>query len=143
MKTKAVSSGFQEYSLKAADLLQMAKRAGVPYTTALDTTYYFISIEDWKKVIEDCRKNMPSYVEDRRDCENLAAWFQTKVNEKYCLNTMGMALLKNIPHAINLFVAADTSSGLPTVTFVFVEPQTGEMQPFINDKWKIEDWEMG
>jgi len=68
----------------------------VPYPKALifldDKRYYYVSHEDWGKVIRYALLDMPAYLTAKFDCENVSNVCRCRVSSKYKLNTMGEAV---------------------------------------------------
>ncbi len=90
-----------------------------------DSMYYVLSMEGWKKVFADVLANMPKYLAEKLDCEDMAFLCMTRIIEKYEINGCGVAV-GNAPigyHGFNLFVSFDDGKA----TLHTLEPQTGEM----------------
>jgi len=85
-----------------------------------DNTYWYISHEDWGKVIKDVLKNFPKWTAERFDCENYSMLCSARVSEKYKLNTCGIAIGDSPMgwHGYNVFLSAG-------MTLAILEPQTG------------------
>ena len=75
----------------------------------LDGWYYYVSLEDWGKVLWDLVFSSSLTKLDKFDCDNYALKAMTICHERYGLNTMGM-VIGNIPsgrHAFNIFYHGD------------------------------------
>jgi hypothetical protein len=82
---------------------------------------------------------MPTYLPERRDCDDIASIFHGRFVERYALNTMGIVTIPEQKHVINLFPAE--VDGI--VRLYFIEPQNGQIEPFKNERgWKAGEWEM-
>ena len=88
-----------------------------------DNDYYIVSLEDWGKVFQDVLLNMPKYTAEKYDCENAAMLATARVNEKYQLNTCGIAIGASPfgEHGYNVFVAMVNDR----VQCYILEPQNG------------------
>jgi len=90
-----------------------------------DNHYYYVSHEDWGKVIRYALLDSPAYLVDKFDCDNFSNSCRCRVSSKYKLNTMGEAFGAS-PwgyHAFNLFV----SSVNDEPKLFLLEPQTGDI----------------
>jgi len=86
-----------------------------------DSNYWYVSLEDWGKVLKDVTFGMPKYTKERFDCSNFAMLTSARVSETYKLNTCGICV-GDSPwgyHGFNLILAED---GL-----YYFEPQTGDV----------------
>jgi len=115
-----------EYEMTRVDLLSLIR---TPYPKALifldDKRYYYVSHEDWGKVIRYALLDMPAYLTEKFDCENTSNVCRCRVSSKYKLNTMGEAVGQS-PwgyHAFNLFVSS--IDGEPKL--FILEPQNGDI----------------
>ena len=115
-----------EYEMTRDDLLSLIR---IPYPKALvfldDKRYYYVSHVDWGKVIRDVLLNMPAYLTDKFDCENVSNVCRCRTSSIYKLNTMGEAVGPS-PwgyHAFNLFVS--DIDGEPKL--FILEPQTSDI----------------
>lgn len=108
------------------DLLSLIR---IPYPRALvfldDKRYYYVSHEDWGKVIRYALLGMSAYITEKFDCENVSNVCRCRVSSEYKLNTMGEAVGQS-PwgyHAFNLFVSrVDDEPKL-----FILEPQNGDI----------------
>ena len=113
---------FQEYSTDRAYLLAKLKLLpGLLHIHLWDRQYYYVSHSDWGRIFEDVLQNMPKYTKTKFDCDNFTMLVSARVNEKYKVNTCGIATGQGPsgPHAFNIFFSEE---GL-----FFLEPQTGEV----------------
>ena len=88
-----------------------------------DRWYYYVTLEDWGRIIKDVLYNMPRYTSSRFDCENFAMLCSSRVSERYKVNMMAVAIGRNPsgPHGFNVFVSrVDDEPRL-----FILEPQTG------------------
>ena len=75
----------------------------------LDDEYYYLTLNDWQVVFREVFNKMPSYIKDRRDCEDMAWMFKGFVSALSGLNGFGW-VIGNIPtgrHGFNMFLAED------------------------------------
>ncbi len=73
----------------------------------LDNEYYYLTLEDWRKVFNEVFSRMPSYIRDRRDCEDFAWIFRGFVILLAGMNAFGW-VIGDIPagrHGFNMFYA--------------------------------------
>lgn len=136
MGVKETPSGFKEFSLSSEKLIALADTNKIPLLVLYDTDYFYVSLEDWGTLLGACLKEMPLYLAERRDCENLASILQGRVSERYALNSLGVATLVDVDHSLNLFPAEQT--GL--IYLYAVDPQNGNIRPISN--FKVKRWEM-
>jgi hypothetical protein len=88
----------------------------------LDRQYYYATMKKWKEIFSNVLLNMPKYTVDSFDCENFAFLTTSRVNERYHLNTCGIAIGMGWAHSFNVFIADD---GVHTL-----EPETGEVDTY-------------
>ena len=88
----------------------------------LDRQYYYATMKKWKEIFSNVLLNMPEYTVDSFDCENFAFLTTSRVNERYHLNTCGIAIGMGWAHSFNVFIADD---GVHTL-----EPETGEVDTY-------------
>jgi len=108
-----------EYQLSGAELQVRLNPLGLEKAYLWDYNYWYISLEDWGKVLKDVLFGMPKYTTDKFDCENFAMLVSARVSERYHINTCGIAIGKS-PfgyHGYNLLVYEE---GL-----MIFEPQNG------------------
>ena len=119
-----------EYQLSGAKLAAMLAPLGLESCYLWDSQYWFISLEDWGKVLKDVIFGMPKYTAEKFDCENAAMLCSARVSERYQLNTCGIAIGQSPfgEHGYNLLVHQD---GL-----IFFEPQTGDCIPVDDGSYK-------
>lgn len=105
------------------DLELMLEPLGLEKAYLWDSRYYYASHEDWGKVFGKVLLNMPKYIYDIFDCENIAFLVSVRVAELFHLNTCGICIGKSPAgyHGFNVFVSEEGLSWL--------EPQTGEVFP--------------
>ena len=99
-----------------------------------DYWYYYVSLENWRDIIEDVFLSMPKYVTEKFDCENFALLTASTVSSKYKLNTMGIAV-GEVPggeHGFNIFPARTVAGR----EFFFLEPQTADIIPVAGSDYK-------
>ena len=115
-----------EYEISSVDLLSLIR---VTYPKALvfldDNRYYCVAHEDWGTVIRDVLLNMPAYLTEKFDCENVSNLCRCRTSSIYKINTMGEAVGPS-PwgyHAFNLFVSV--VGGEPKL--FILEPQSGDI----------------
>jgi len=111
-----------EYYIPDIDLnrLVLSEYPNIHSLFLWDSYYYYVSHEDWGKVIRDCMMNLPNYQAEKFDCENFALRFNSKVSERYRLNTMGVAIGASPMgyHGYNVFISEN-------MTLSILESQTG------------------
>ena len=115
-----------EYEISSVDLLSLIR---VTYPKALvfldDNRYYCVAHEDWGTVIRDVLLNMPAYLTEKFDCENVSNLCRCRTSSIYKINTMGEAVGPS-PWgylAFNLFVSV--VGGEPKL--FILEPQSGDI----------------
>jgi hypothetical protein len=129
----------QEFELTQNQLIAIAEYKRIPMLRVRDKRFYYVSLADWQLLIAEVLPTLPKYIEDRCDCDNIAAIFHGRFVERYALNSMGEVSIPAQKHVINLFPAE--IDGLTRL--YFVEPQTGHIEPFHNEvEWKAGEWEM-
>lgn len=103
---------------------------GLENTYLWDYSYWYVSLEDWGKVLKDVVFGMPKYTVDKFDCENFAMLVSARVAERYQLNTCGIAVGQSPwgEHGYNLLVHQD---GL-----IYFEPQTGDFIEIADGSYK-------
>jgi hypothetical protein len=75
---------------------------------------------DWLKIIEDILTKRPPYNVPIFDCDNMARWFKSRVDELGFTNGMGIAKEPGDPgHDWNVFLVPGLA--------MFLEPQTGKI----------------
>jgi len=92
-----------------------------------DSQYYVLTLEDWQKVFKDVLTNMPKYLAEKLDCEDMAFICLTRIIEKYQINGCGVAV-GNSPmgyHGFNTFVASENGEFKRHI----LEPQNGIFDP--------------
>jgi hypothetical protein len=116
-----------EYELSIQDLYNQLQVLALEKLYLWDRKYWYVSLEDWGKVFADVLLNMPKYTADKFDCEDFALLTTAKVNERYKLNTCGIAIGDSPQgyHGFNIFVS---EAGL-----YYLEPQNGMMYPVTED----------
>jgi len=75
----------------------------------LDNEYYYLTLADWQKVFAEVFTRMPSYIRDRRDCDDFAWIFRGFVLLLSGMNAFGW-VIGDIPagrHSFNMFLAED------------------------------------
>ena len=109
-----------EYQLPSVELLARLQPLALEASYLWDYLYWYISLEDWGKVLKEVLFGMPGYTTDKFDCENFAMLTSARVSERYRLNTCGVAIGQSPfgEHGYNLLVHQD---GL-----IYFEPQTGD-----------------
>jgi len=82
-----------------------------------DSKYYYVSHEDWGKVIKKVLLDMPKYTAQKFDCENYAMLTSARTSEIYKLNTMAVVIGQSPMgyHGFNMF---KSEAGL-----FYLEPQ--------------------
>ena len=120
----------KEYPLSGAELKARLNPLGLEKSYLWDLNYWFISLEDWGKVLRDVCLGMPKYTADKFDCENFAMLVSAKVSERYQLNTCGIAIGKSPfgEHGYNLLIHKDN--------LIYFEPQTGDYIPIEDGSYK-------
>jgi len=110
----------EEFQLNAQDLSVRLQPLALERSYLWDYSYWYVSLEDWGRVLEDVMIGMPKYTTDKFDCENFAMLTSARVSERYKLNTCGIAVGESPwgEHGYNLLVHRD---GL-----IYYEPQTGD-----------------
>ena len=84
---------FKEYHISRAGLQSLVMQSYPAVTVFLDDNdYYYVSHEDWGKVITDVLIGMPKYTVEKFDCENFANLCRCRTSSNYKLNTMGVAV---------------------------------------------------
>jgi hypothetical protein len=76
----------------------------------LDDEYYYLTLADWKKVFAEVFTRMPSYIKDRRDCDDAAWMFKGFVTALAGLNAFGW-VIGNIPAGRHSFCMFYTDTG--------------------------------
>lgn len=119
-----------EYQLSAAELSARLQPLGLKKAYIWDYNYWYISLEDWGKVLKDVIFGMPKYTADKWDCEDFAMLTSARVGERYQLNTCGIAIGKSPwgEHGYNLLVHEDS--------LIYFEPQTGDYIPVEDGSYK-------
>ena len=134
---------FVEYEITRDDLMSLIR---IPYPKVQvfldDKRYYYVSHEDWGKVIRYALLDSPAYLVDKYDCDNFSNSCRCRVSSKYKLNTMGEAVGQS-PwgyHAFNLFV-----SSIDNEPKLFIlEPQNGDIYTVEEDSgYAVERLVMG
>ncbi len=120
----------KESQLTYGDLWGMLQSLNLEVSYLWDGQYYYVSLEDWGKVLLDVTKGMPKYTTDKFDCENFAMLTSARVSERYQLNTCGIAIGQSPwgEHGYNILV---TEHGL-----IYFEPQTGDYIPVEDGSYK-------
>jgi len=112
-----------EYQLSVGELLAMLQPLDLEKAYVWDNAYWYVSLEDWGKVLKDVIFGMPKYTAEKFDCENAAMLCSARVSERYQLNTCGIAIGQSPfgEHGYNLLVE---DKGL-----IYFEPQNGDFIP--------------
>lgn len=116
-----------EYQISREGLRRKLDILGLQSLFLWDSNYWYVSLEDWGKVLKDVTFGMPAYTVDKFDCENFGMLTSARVSETYKLNTCGICV-GDSPwgyHGFNIFLAED---GL-----YYFEPQTGDVYPISED----------
>lgn len=117
---------YKDYCLSSSRMISLLNRTFPDKQKHIwDGYYYYLSHEDWGKVIRDVLFNMPSWTTDRFDCSNFAILCNSRVSLRYKINTMGIAIgtINYQPHGFNVFISQ--VDGKPQV--FILEPQTGDI----------------
>ena len=118
---------YQEYEMSATLAHQYMCHIYPQCTFLLwDAIYWTVHIEDWNEIFIDVAKSMPAYTVDKFDCDNFALLTAARVNERYQLNSCGIAI-GNTPqgyHGWTVFITPDEA--------MFYEPQTGQIMELEN-----------
>jgi hypothetical protein len=119
-----------EYQLSLVELSERLQPLKLEKSYLWDNNFWYVSLEDWGKVLKDVLFGMPKYTADRYDCENFAMLTGARVSERYLLNTCGVAIGQSPwgEHGYNLLVHKD---GL-----IYFEPQTGNFIEVENGSYK-------
>ena len=119
-----------EYQLSASELSTRLCPLDLKNTYIWDYTYWYVSLEDWGKVLKDVVFGMPKYTTDKFDCENFAMLVSARVSERYQLNTCGVAIGQSPfgEHGFNLLVTE--------TDMIYFEPQTGDYIPVTDGGYK-------
>ena len=119
-----------EYNLSIENMQARLNPLALDKEYLWDYSYYYISLEDWGKVLQDICLNMPKYSTDKFDCENFAMLISARVSERYQLNTCGIAIGQSPwgEHGYNLLIE---EQGL-----IYFEPQNGEFIPIEDGSYK-------
>ena len=108
-----------------------------------DGQYYYVSLENWQKIIEIDDINFQEYKKDINDCDNFAYNFNAHVNERFALNGAGVAtgIIKDaitgeryrdsetdklVYHTWNCLIVEDTENP-NNVSFYYLEPQDDQL----------------
>jgi hypothetical protein len=72
-----------------------------------DSEYYYVSFEKWKDVFADCFSEIPKYMKNRRDCEDLAWIMRAMVLMLYGINGIGYVVGETEfgRHGFNIFIS--------------------------------------
>lgn len=73
----------------------------------LDDEYFYLTMDDWKKVFNEVFAKMPRYIKNRTDCEDFAWIFRGFVILDAGMNAFGW-VIGDIPagrHGFNMFLA--------------------------------------
>lgn len=84
-----------------------------------DSQFWHVSHEAWGEIFADVLLNLPTYISEKFDCENIALVVLGRIQEHYQLNSVGVAVGQS-PfgyHAFNIF---GDELGLH-----YLEPQNG------------------
>lgn len=95
--------------ISQAELLQSLPEGLRLPVQPLDNEYYYLTLADWQKVFAEVFNKMPSYIKDRRDCEDAAWIFKGFVSALSGLNAFAW-VIGDIPagrHGFNMFLAED------------------------------------
>ena len=75
-----------------------------------DNKYFYVCWEDWDKILMNVQSSLPSYKEDKFDCDNFADLIKVRVAERFevnvCARVDGNTYLGR--HAWNMFFDGDT-----------------------------------
>ena len=120
----------KEYPLSGAELSAKLQPLGLEKVYIWDNAYWYISLEDWGKVLKDVIFGMPKYTAEKFDCENFAMLTSARVSERYQLNTCGVAIGQSPfgEHGYNILVE---DKGL-----TYFEPQNGDFIPVEDGSYK-------
>ena len=111
---------FTEYQLDSSEMVAKLLPLNLENYYLWDSKFWYVSLEDWGKILKDVIFGMPKYTVDKFDCENFAMLTSARVSERYQLNTCGIAIGSSPwgEHGYNILV---TDHGL-----IYFEPQTGD-----------------
>jgi len=120
----------KELQCSGQELATKLQSLNLKNTFLWDYNYWYVSLEDWGKVLKDVLFGMPKYTVDKFDCENFAMLASARVSERYQLNTCGIAIGQSPwgEHGYNILVYED---GL-----MYFEPQTGDFIPIKDGSYK-------
>ena len=122
---------FQEYVISRQTLNQKLTLLNLEALYLWDNFFWYISLEDWGKVLKDVLFGMLKYTVDKFDCDNYSLLTSAKVGERYQLNSCGI-VIGSTPggeHAWNIFLAkVDNEAKL-----FYCEPQDGMIFPIEED----------
>ncbi len=90
-----------------------------------DSSYWYVSVQDWVKILSKTRSNMPKFLEDRFDCDKYAFVTAARVVLESYLNTCAVCI-GNSPFGYHAWNVCLTPEGL-----YYFEPQTGNFWPVI------------
>ena len=120
----------EERQCASQELAARLQPLGLEKSYLWDYNYWYVSLEDWGKVLKDVLFGMPKYTKDKFDCENFAMLTSARVSERYYLNTCGIAVGESPwgEHGDNLLGHKD---GL-----MYFEPQTGDFIEVADGSYK-------
>ncbi len=117
---------FTEYPLTGEEVGGLCAGAK-DHVYVWDNRYWCVSMEDWKRIFDDVRSNLPSYVPEKFDCEDFAVSVTARIIERYKLNTCAFVCGQSPMgyHGFNLFIAKEGNAFKLHV----LEPQNGQVDP--------------
>ncbi len=126
VKTSEFFGNFLQSQIAGNDVFNLVKDAK-EHVYIWDSTYWAVSMEDWRTIFADVLKSMHSYIAERFDCEDFAFACMVRITEKYGLNTCAVVegTSPGGEHGFNVFISVDNE----VATRHILEPQTGEIDP--------------
>ena len=90
-----------------------------------DGFYYYVPIEEWKRILENDKTDEITPIRDKRDCDDFENTLKSQINTHYALNGIGTVIgtKEGHKHAWNIILVEN--NGKPTL--FFLEPQTDDL----------------
>ena len=114
-----------EYVINGDRFRALLKEWGFTNVILWNGIYWYYNLSDWYDALSESRRNMPSFVAEKFDCDKFAIVTMARIIFNNRINTCGLAV-GDSPFGYHMWNAVLTPDGL-----YYFEPQTGEF-------WKVE-----